>query len=622
MNVSSVDLLPPIFDQVVAHYSPSTSAAGLRQTIVQALHNVICDAAVAKLRADRLLPGEESASELLVMETFDRLSGPHLSRTSLTRQIADGLSLPENVVDIALLLIEAQIDLRFKSNDEFSFDDIGFRKPKRYEDGTGWCNTIVASTLRVSTQDRPTFLKRGSRPEGLRVLVESLQLSATLRVAAPYAIVIERSRIAQRLSERKELIRLLHISDLHMVEDLTDPRRGGSPTLGQKKHSFEATKRLSTAVGSLQPEFDVLVATGDLTTDGKRGSFETVLQYVQGGSISGENKMRISLFGLGAGRDRRLLLPGNHDRFEGKLIPGQRLSRLFEDTLGTTYPYPYLKAFQAPRQGDNPLTLLFFVFDSNLPAGAENASYDATVNALSQGNISEAEVEEAVRLACEARKQGQAPSFRGDLIKFDPKHSVSIALLHHHPVAKYAPKSPAAPAFPSKEWLSSAFGVDKRKEEAMKLKNADVFLEGCLAAGIQIVLFGHNHYPYQRAVQLADPPKALWAFCCPTTLEPCEHGNGFHVFDFVDGNTLSLDFYLSQADKGTPGPFTRLASRSGKFNLTKLTEAELATAYVVKKTRSWPELPELPTEPGPKPEYIPIESMSQGSRRAGAGTGR
>jgi hypothetical protein len=55
------------------------------------------------------------------------LKGPG---TSLTRQIADGLSLPENVVDIALLLIEAQIDLRFKSNDEFSFDDIGFRKPK------------------------------------------------------------------------------------------------------------------------------------------------------------------------------------------------------------------------------------------------------------------------------------------------------------------------------------------------------------------------------------------------------------------------------------------------------------------------------------------------------------
>ena len=52
------------------------------------------------------------------------MSGFYLSRTELTRQIASVVLLEEHVVEVALLLIEAEIDLRFRSNETFSFGDV------------------------------------------------------------------------------------------------------------------------------------------------------------------------------------------------------------------------------------------------------------------------------------------------------------------------------------------------------------------------------------------------------------------------------------------------------------------------------------------------------------------
>jgi 3',5'-cyclic AMP phosphodiesterase CpdA len=562
----------------------------------------------------------------VTLQTFDRLSGPRLSRTDLTQQIAAALSLSEQVVDIALLLIEAQIDLRFKSNPKFSFNDVSFRKPDGSlggdgdTDATAWCHGIVDLTLRASTQDRPNIWNRwrGYRPEGLRVLVESLQLSATLRYAAPYCIDVIRSKVEQRVSDPKRFIRLLHISDLHMVADVTDPQRGGSPTVGQKKHSYEAARQLGFAVARLQPGFDLVVATGDLTADGAKGSFETVKQYVSGGSISGENKMRLSLFGLDAGRDKRLLLHGNHDRFEGEWFPGQRRSSLFEKVLETTYPYPYLAAFQPSRQDQDPfpLTLLFLLFDSNLVDGAEGRSIGARIDSLSKGRITQADVERGVTLVRAAMKDGEAPSFRGgdDIIKFDPENSVRIALLHHHPVARLLEPARPFTEDPLKA-LARMFGVDRRKDEAMKLEGADLFLEGCFEAGIQLILFGHKHYPYRRVVRYRDSLKGLLAFCCPTTLELSKHGNGFHILDFMDRDTFSFDFYLSRMPNGVSTPFDRCARLSGKFQLNKeFTEDEFKEAHAHVTEGSWEQRPvAVPSPPSHCQRLSALCSLNDGN---------
>lgn len=118
-------------------------------------------------------------------------------------------------------------------------------------------------------------------------------------------------------------------------------------------------------------------------------------------------------------------------------------------------------------------------------------------------------------------------------------------------------------------------------KERVKLEGAEKFLEGCLEVGVQLVLFGHNHRPYRRAVVSKDKTKSLRAFCCPTTLEESKEGNGFYLFDFMDKDTISLDFYVSRPSTGGQMPFTRIAEESGLFKLSELSEEEMMTAHTV-----------------------------------------
>jgi Calcineurin-like phosphoesterase len=384
-------------------------------------------------------------------------------------------------------------------------------------------------------------------------------------------------------SRNDSRIRVLHISDLHLVEDLIHPDRGGSPTVGQLGHSIATAKLLGMTVDSLQPPFDMLLATGDLTTDGSQGAFETVLQYIQSGPISGENKMRIATFGLSAGPRRRLLLPGNHDRFNGKTFPGERLSYSFEEILGTEKSYPYVRGFRPPGQTSEDLTLLFFVFDSTLPSQHEPGVNRLEV--IAQGIIGVEEINRLKAYSCKAEKDCEVTDLKGEAIKFDRKNTIRIALLHHHPVATREDEEQGSP---HGNPITNPVGhVRAWMKSATKLINAEHFLEGCFEAGIQLILFGHDHRPYRRAIVSMHevcgafgPTTSLRAFCCPTTLEVSKDGNGFYVFDFMNKDDVSLDLYVSTPNKKKiQGPFIRNASQSGTFKLSELSDEEKSSAH-------------------------------------------
>lgn len=605
MNGPNIDLLPPLFDQVLTHYGHVAPGPYARADIIKALENSIINAAAARERGEARLAGRpRSRSDHFELRTFDRLSGEHISRAALSEELQAILSLNRFVVEIALLLVEAQIDLRLRAGASFKLAGIEFavappaeaREPQFpasvNADIAAWCRNVLPLTLQGATADVPTVWNRIGRyrPEGLRVFVESLQLSATLREAVPYLIRVESRLVVPLLIEGRPegRIRLLHISDLHLVEDLSDPKRGGSPTLGQIKHNFETARLLGRAVDSLRPAFDVLVATGDLTTDGAQGSFETVLQYIQSGPISGENRMRIATFGINAGRGQRILLPGNHDRYDGKLVPGQRLSHMFEEILGTNPEYPYVVGFRPPNQPDTALTLLFFVFDSNLPNGPEKDNPLARLNALSEGNISAEDIYRLGQLATEAAEKKKVPNLAGGTIEFDPTNTVRIALLHHHPVAELKAEQAELrrDGAPLSRWLTNPMASFKDrtlalKQGAMKLQGAHGFLRQCFLSGIQLILFGHQHLPYRRVVSFGEGDGAfgkaryMRAFCCPTTLERSLHGNGFYVFDFLDNKSFTIDFYVSPVDRNnTSMPFARIAEKSGRFDFTELSPQE------------------------------------------------
>lgn len=614
MNVPNTDLLPPLFDKILASYTKSTGNVYVRSDIVRALENGLINAAADHQREREAMPGYEPRPDPIDLRTVDRLSGEHLSRAALTDQILPVSLLDASLVEIALLMIEAQIDLRLRAKGKFKLGGgIEFAIAEGAEhDVAAWCRGVLEPVLRGTAGDVPTFWSHIGRrvPEGIRTFAEALPLSAALREAVPYIISVDRRLVAPLLDKPRaeDHIRVLHVSDLHLVENLLDPQSGGSPTLGLKKHNELAASMLGRAAWLLQPRVDLLVATGDLTDDGKRGSFETLLQFVQGGPMSGENKQRIAIFGLNAGSANRLLLPGNHDRFAGELIPGQRLSNAFEQVLGTPYPYPYLRAFRPANQKPDSLTLLVFVFDSSLPEGATGKSPKELSDSLAKGWIRQAEIDQMTELARQAAKSEKAVAVDGSTIEFKRDNTVRIALLHHHPVPSFVPPEQQQPEPTS--WrklqhpiktLKAAFA--RGEKASMVLEGADALLTGCFNAGIQLVLFGHIHKPYRRAVILGDGPRAapnpepnatrtiesfgrvmnLRTFCCPTTLERSKDGNGFYIFDFMDKETFAVHYYLSRpGEHGSVLPFSRVSDASGQFALGQLTDEEKRMSYVLK----------------------------------------
>jgi Calcineurin-like phosphoesterase len=604
----NTDLLPPLFDQILAHYGEGAVGKFARADIVAALENAIVNAAANHVRANAKVPEYklDNLPETIDLDTFDRLSGAHLSRAALSEELQASLSLGRLAIEIAILLVEAQIDLRLKAAPRFEFAGIAFeRNSDQTGVSAGWCQNVLAPALRGSQSDAPKIWNRigNHRPEGVRVLVESLQLSATLRDALPYTIKVEKRLVAPLVATARadKRIRLLHISDLHMSSDLVDPERGGSPTYWQAKHSFQAARMLGWAARGLSPPFDMLAATGDVTTDGSKASFEVVQQYIRSGPISGENKLRIAAFGLNTGKGQRVLLPGNHDRFDGGRIPQQRLSDSFEDALDTPRPYPYVRCFRPAGRTAEELTLLLFVFDSTL--SHEDEKDISAAEKTARGHLKDEDIKGLLELSRHVAEQSCALDLNGAQMKFDPKNSIRIALLHHPPVASQESEERVAPTFLANPIAALSDRWRQTKEAASTLLGADKFLKACFSAGIQLVLSGHDHRAYQRLVVPiardagAEPKpqhpddvtgvmspfgltRSLRTFCCPTTLEASGDENGFYVFDFMDKDKVSLGLYVSKrSGQETLTPFDRHVERSGEFNLSEVSDQDKAFAY-------------------------------------------
>jgi hypothetical protein len=614
--VINTDLLPPLFDQILDYFEVKRSGTLFREYIVKGVETEIIDAAATYCRAqdeNALRPqseprSQESVSEndkAVSLETSDRLSGSDLSRAALVQKLLandklthNNPSLSTTIIEIALLLIEAQIDLRLQVEKSFKVAGIEFSHrsddKSKYGDAAEWCRLILVPAMQSAAEDKPTGWSFGKRKSfGIRVLVDTIQLSATLRTAVPYKITVDRDLLESLLTTTRshQGIRLLHISDLHLTAELDETGRKLRKPMLTPTHSEEAVRHVSAAVATLQPRYDALVATGDLTTGGARESFETVLQYIQSGSITGANFQRIAYYGLKASRFKRILLPGNHDRYAGQTIPGQRLDYTCEEVLQLPRKYPYMLGFRPHDSADNSFALLFLVFDSNLQAGRDRSRFRDNVwkDALAKGEIRDAELITARDLVKATMEKKEVARIGGGTLKFDPPKTIRIALLHHHPVTKFI--LPETITEKQDIWRRiKAWIYDPVKNysarieaESMTMENSEAFLKCCSDCGIQLILFGHQHYPYQRLVtrspslgmateseSIGLPSKHMRAFCCPTTLQYDAPANGFYVFDFLSESRFEWMMYASHRDGDSGkliGEMKQIRQRS--FDLSK-----------------------------------------------------
>jgi len=588
------DILPPIFDHVVLHFGDKMAGPETRLAIVQELLTGIMNAAAANARVNQKKDmWEETYPDL---HTSDRLSGPYLSRAELVEKIQTIVPLNPPVLETALILIESQIDLRLKRGRVLELSGVSISlDSEEAGDIVSWCQSTLPPILEGVASDRSTFWLRWTRRqrEAIRIFVEGLQLAATLREAVPYRIKVDKLRINKPVTRtERALIRVLHISDLHLVENIFERGRRLYWPFGVNSHEHAAAKGLGGTLHDLKPRFDMVLATGDVTTDGHPEAFKTALRYVQREHLTRPDSMRIDMFGLFARKGERLLLPGNHDRYAGKLIPGQSKSSLFEEILETRQQYPYVVGYRPPGQelDTNSLTLLFFVFDSNLPEYPDISDPKGRAKAIACGRIDREELGMAFDQAQRISEAKEVEDLDGRILKFTPEKTVRIAALHHHPFVSEEDERNAREIHVSLLHPKTVVERARKwfKSYLTRMEDADQFLRGCFRIGIQLVLFGHEHDQYHRIVQLkpksgprlvghdistpfGNMPPFIHGFCCPSAMvRKPRHGHGFYLLDFFHEKEVTIEFYSSKRDgKSRPGHFGRDDARREEIKLFK-----------------------------------------------------
>jgi Calcineurin-like phosphoesterase len=168
------------------------------------------------------------------------------------------------------------------------------------------------------------------------------------------------------------IAKIAQLSDFHFTANLGNQGRAyyKRPFLFAKAkgHDISKVARLYQKIEKLERasgKFDLMLATGDLSTDGSRKAIMNALDFLRQSELR-DGSSRVATRGLNAGATRRILLPGNHDRFTRAWVGFQKPGTFFERTLGIPTEYPHAVGYRrqgVPNVPDEP-AVLFFVFDS------------------------------------------------------------------------------------------------------------------------------------------------------------------------------------------------------------------------------------------------------------------
>lgn len=370
----------------------------------------------------------------------------------------------------------------------------------------------------------------------------------------------------------------LHISDLHFAENCITTGSSGR-VAGTKSHDFQAVQRLQAATRAIQiasrEKFDLLIGTGDISTDGSEQSLRNAKEFIQEETFRCRQG-RVLCDGLNMKPERCFIIPGNHDRYGGHL-PAQGRSEMFETVFGRPRQgYPCVRGYRrssVKNNGQEP-ALIFFLFDSTpspfagsprliqlLGHPIENLKRMAGKPA--RGRLEPGGVERMVNLSENILLKKEVEGFDGKPLPIDDyDNCIRIAVLHHHPVKVEKEILHTESVYDRTTWRSRLRNWAGTKVEAWVesasekygltlMENDTLFIDGCFKAGIDIVLFGHEHVQYHRIESptnmaaksvLGKRQEDIHFFCCPSTFEYSCSRKGFYIFKF-DGKNFSVLFY-------------------------------------------------------------------------------
>jgi len=300
---------------------------------------------------------------------------------------------------------------------------------------------------------------------------------------------------------------LTHISDLHFSSHAADT--SSNPIwrkLGMAPHEFNLSINLGARIELLRKRYTdrfFVVATGDLTTKADEDAFRLVNNYLRTKFfITSETS-----FGLNCNKNL-LIVPGNHDKwFDTPLFA------LNKAELGKEMFYysmiPQLPTAVYRRIGSR--DFVFFLLNSNKVSARWNRLLLNSKNVTGRGQVGHYQLG-LLRMYAGQARAGSLPGMPAD---FSYENSIRVALLHHHMVA-----------------LSP-------KNQSMLIDAVEV--KACFfEIGIQLVLAGHEHYPYHSIVQ--NNSDEMFFSCAGSATQIGERINSFKVYSF-NGNQMRMIQY-------------------------------------------------------------------------------
>jgi 3',5'-cyclic AMP phosphodiesterase CpdA len=338
-------------------------------------------------------------------------------------------------------------------------------------------------------------------------------------------------------------IRVVQISDLHFVEDLYE--RGGkfrSKSFGAKSHSVDRAGVLSSTFNASPNRFDLLVATGDLTTDGSAGALQAVRDYFDKKRIDFDRNGGLQpypLAGLSLSRDQRIMVPGNHDRYAGSKIPRQYSNDEFEVALELERQYPYVQAYIPPFRDD--IALAFFVVNSTPGPDLAKSFGRYTPSRIAGGVIPPRACADLALMAGNVGSELVPAIGASDrTLDLSGRKIWKIVLLHHHPVGDSGRSGIIG-------GVRNAFSLEPLKA----MENREMFVAACADAEVDLVLFGHKHKQFDAVRPLAVPNGAnreVHFFCCPSTLQyKTDEKAGYYEIEFSED---AIDISLHELQQG------------------------------------------------------------------------
>jgi 3',5'-cyclic AMP phosphodiesterase CpdA len=329
---------------------------------------------------------------------------------------------------------------------------------------------------------------------------------------------------------------IIHISDLHFVDSLTERGRRVWGKLGVNSHSFARADALSREIYKIRRLRDavgtesILLVTGDISTSGDKESLQTAKAFLESEEMHEQG--RLVTYGLGFRADRRVVVAGNHDRYGSVPLIQRASNTSFEETFGSPSRYPYLVAHA---HGSSGRSIVFFVFDSTLIRPGDEFLW----NRVARGRIEDAECDwlrnETKKLA--AGTQLQSLDFKSRVV-IDPSRCIKVAVLHHHPVGAGSGTS-------------------------TMLINNENFASACRDSGMDYVLFGHEHTFYRVSQPHTTKLGTAHYLCAPSATQ-FKGAAGFLTFDYFSGECVITHYAWKDEEARFIGQSVQLGKRTVK----------------------------------------------------------